>query len=139
MSDPSPLCEAPPLSVAPLLVSSCIGVDVQHMTGLVEKQGHVWLQVLAVLSRSWQNRTHLVARRYSSKILSCMHLSMMAGQVRFQEHGWTVLTNTLSLPPPPGNKVHTYCMLYRDFNIVVCVHVCVCIHLCVRVCVACAI
>lgn len=80
-------------------------VSIQHMTALAEKQGELWCQLIAILSQSQQNQLHMASKRHPTKVLSCMHLNMMASKVRFQEYGWTVMANTVATPTPEGGKV----------------------------------
>lgn len=75
------------------------------MTGLAEKQAELWCQLLALFSQSHQNQLHMASKRHATKVLSCMHLNIMAAKVRFQEYGWIVLSNSVALPTPPGEKV----------------------------------
>ena len=75
------------------------------MTTLAEKQGQVWCQLLALFSQSQQNQLHMACMRHPTKVLSCMHLNIMASKVQFQQYGWTVLANTVAVPTPPGDKV----------------------------------
>ena len=77
----------------------------QHMTSLAEKQGDLWCHLLAIFSQSQQNQQHMASKRHPTRVLSCMHLNMMASKARFQQHGLVVLANTVSVPTPPGGKV----------------------------------
>ena len=94
----------------------------QHMTVVVEKQGKVWMKALAVLVVSPQNSTHMTRKGHASKVLSCMHLSVMANQIEFQQHGWAILTHMLAMATPtaPGEKVqpshHLLGLVWAEFG-----------------------
>lgn len=71
------------------------------MTAVAEKQGTLWCHLLALFSQSRQNQLYMASKRYPTRVLSCMHLNIMAPQLNFQQYGWTVLANTLDTPPTP--------------------------------------
>ena len=75
------------------------------MTALAEKQGELWCQLLALFSQSRQNQLHRASKRHPTKVLSCMHLKMMSSKIKFQQYGWTVLGNTVTMATPAGGKV----------------------------------
>lgn len=75
------------------------------MTALAEKQGELWCHILAIFSESPQNQVFMASKRYPTQVLSCMHLNIMSKHKLFQQYGWTVLANTVTLPTPRGGKV----------------------------------
>lgn len=75
-----------------------------QLTELAVKLCGLWMQLLAILSHSPQNKRALHSQRSCSKILSCMNLSVMATCLSFQVNGWSVLGNVAALPTAPGDK-----------------------------------
>ena len=75
------------------------------MVSLSEKFAALFARILAILSSSPQNQSAMAAQRHTTKVLSCMNLTIMSHVVDFQQHGWTVLANTLATPSQNNKKV----------------------------------
>lgn len=75
------------------------------MVSLSEKQAPLFVHVLAIFSSSHQNQVLMAEKRHTTKVLSCMNLTIMSDVVEFQQHGWVLLANTLGIPTEPGKKV----------------------------------
>jgi mannose/fructose-specific phosphotransferase system component IIA len=75
------------------------------MVSLSEKYTALFARVLAIFSSSSQNQSAMAAQRHTTKVLSCMNLTIMSHVVDFQQHGWTVLANTLATPSENNKKV----------------------------------
>lgn len=68
------------------------------MVSLSEKYSPLFAHILAIFSSSHQNQVAMAEKRHTTKILSCMNLTIMSEAVEFQQHGWTILANTLATP-----------------------------------------
>ena len=67
----------------------------------------LWMQVLAIFSKSPQNQKVLVEHRCPSKVVGCMNLTSMADNSLLQCSGWEVLTNVVGCPTGDIHKVRT--------------------------------